>query len=58
MRRLVFGMLVVGLLSVLCTGCGGPDPTKNPNFNEKTLEDPGAVKMQDMTNMQQPGSTN
>jgi hypothetical protein len=40
-------LFAIGLLSLLCIGCGksGPDPKANPNFQEKTLSDPGAVKM-------------
>lgn len=45
MKKTVLGMITIGLLSVLCIGCGGPDPTKNPNFNQKTLDDPGSLKM-------------
>lgn len=31
----------------MMTGCGGPDPAQNPNFNKESLKDPTAVKIPD-----------
>ncbi|MEI6525676.1 MAG: hypothetical protein WCP62_06575 [Planctomycetota bacterium] len=46
MKNFVLSLLAIGLLSLTTIGCGkGPDPKANPNFQEKTLMDPGAVKM-------------
>lgn len=46
MNNFFMSLLAIGLLSVVSVGCNkGPDPKANPNFQEKTLMDPGAVKM-------------
>lgn len=46
MQKFVLSLMAIGLLSVLSVGCNnGPDPKANPDFQEKTLMDPGAVKM-------------
>jgi hypothetical protein len=46
MNKIRSGLFTIGLLALVFTGCGGgPDPKANPNFQEKTLMDPGAVKM-------------
>ena len=46
MKNFFMSLLAIGLLSVVAVGCNkGPDPKANPNFQEKTLMDPGAVKM-------------
>jgi len=46
MKNFVLSLAMIGLVSLCCAGCGkGPDPKANPNFQEKTLMDPGAVKM-------------
>lgn len=47
MKNFVLSLGAIGLLSIVSVGCnkGGPDPKANPNFQEKTLMDPGAVKM-------------
>jgi hypothetical protein len=46
MNKIRSGLFTIGLLTLVFTGCGGgPDPKANPNFQEKTLMDPGAVKM-------------
>ncbi len=45
MRILGVGCGLLGLL--ILGGCGGPDPAKNPKFNEASLKDPTAVKIPD-----------
>jgi len=46
MNKALFGFLMIGLIALLSTGCSkGPDPKANPKFQEKTLMEPGAVKM-------------
>jgi len=46
MKSFVLSLVMIGLVSLCCAGCSkGPDPKANPNFQEKTLMDPGAVKM-------------
>ena len=46
MKNFVLSLMAIGLLSLTTIGCGkGPDPKANPNFQEKTLMEPGAVKM-------------
>jgi predicted small lipoprotein YifL len=48
MKKLVFSLSALAVLSLALAGCNkGPDPKKNPDFQEKTLMDPGAVKMGD-----------
>jgi hypothetical protein len=47
MRALV-RLALCGLVGVaMMTGCGGPDPAQNPNFNKDSLKDPTAVKIPD-----------
>jgi hypothetical protein len=59
MNKTLLGIFSMGLLCLLCCGCSNqPDPTKDPNFNKKAVEDPGSVRLPDMPNMQQPGATN
>ncbi|MFN6303596.1 MAG: hypothetical protein ACK42H_15525 [Planctomycetota bacterium] len=46
MKNFTMSLLAMALLTLICSGCNkGPDPKANPNFQEKTLMDPGAVKM-------------
>jgi hypothetical protein len=46
MKKTILGIFATGLLVGAMSGCNSqPDPSKNPNFNEKALTDPGAVKM-------------
>lgn len=46
MKNLSMSLLAMALLTLICSGCNkGPDPKANPNFQEKSLMDPGAVKM-------------
>lgn len=46
MKNFTMSLLAMALLTLVCSGCGkGPDPKANPNFQEKTLMEPGAVKM-------------
>lgn len=46
MKNFVLSLGAIGLLSIVSVGCNkGPDPKANPNFQEKTLMEPGAVKM-------------
>jgi hypothetical protein len=41
-RTLVSAMLLA--VGLLVTGCG-KDPKKNPDFNEKSLQEPAGIKM-------------
>jgi hypothetical protein len=43
MTRFLSASLVFAICLVI-TGCG-KDPKKNPDFNEKSLNDPGSLKM-------------
>jgi len=46
MKNFVLSLMTIGLLSICSVGCNkGPDPKANPNFQEKSLMDPGAIKM-------------
>lgn len=46
MKNLTMSLLAMALLTLICSGCNkGPDPKANPNFQEKSLMDPGAIKM-------------
>jgi predicted small lipoprotein YifL len=48
MKNVVLSLFALSMLSLALAGCNkGPDPKKNPDFQEKTLMDPGAVKMGD-----------
>lgn len=57
MKNFVMSLMAIGLLALSTIGCGkGPDPKANPNFQEKSLQDPGAIKMGD--NAPKPMQTN
>jgi hypothetical protein len=46
MKNFTMSLLAMALLTLICSGCNkGPDPKANPNFQEKSLMDPGAIKM-------------
>jgi uncharacterized lipoprotein YajG len=46
MKNMTTSLLTMALLTLICSGCSkGPDPKANPNFQEKSLMDPGAIKM-------------
>ncbi|MFN5274251.1 MAG: hypothetical protein ACK5E3_13665 [Planctomycetota bacterium] len=46
MKNMTMSLLAMALLTLICSGCSkGPDPKANPNFQEKSLMDPGAIKM-------------
>jgi PBP1b-binding outer membrane lipoprotein LpoB len=46
MKNMTMSLLAIALLTLICSGCNkGPDPKANPNFQEKSLMDPSAIKM-------------
>lgn len=46
MKNMTMSLLAMALLTLICSGCNkGPDPKANPNFQEKSLMDPSAIKM-------------
>jgi uncharacterized lipoprotein YajG len=46
MKNMTMSLLAMALLTLICSGCSkGPDPKANPNFQENSLQNPGAIKM-------------
>lgn len=46
MKKTAALLSVLGVLTLAFAGCNNqPDPKANPKFDEKTLMDPGGIKM-------------
>ena len=41
----LFTCIAILALLIPSSGCGQPDPSKDPDFNAATLKDPSAIKM-------------